>query len=56
MLDCRAAQEVERLIFLSGLDIGFGWKARDALKLDRAELLDSMRELEPLYRLCRAAA
>lgn len=37
-----------------GIDIGFGWNIRDALKLDRAELLDAFRELEPIYRIVRA--
>jgi hypothetical protein len=27
---------------------------RDALRLDRAELLDAYRELEPVYRIVRA--
>jgi uncharacterized protein YktB (UPF0637 family) len=39
-----------------GIDIGFGWKGKAALKLDRAELLDGYRELEPLYRICRSAS
>ncbi len=39
-----------------GIDVGFGWTARDALNLDRAEVLDAFRELEPLYRLIRSAA
>jgi uncharacterized protein YktB (UPF0637 family) len=33
------------------LDVGFGWKVRDSLRLDRAELLEAWCELEPLYRL-----
>lgn len=37
-----------------GLDIGFGWPRGEALRLDRAELLDAFRELEPIYRLLRA--
>jgi uncharacterized protein YktB (UPF0637 family) len=37
-----------------GMDLGFGWSVRDALHLDRAELLDAYRELEPLYRIVRA--
>jgi uncharacterized protein YktB (UPF0637 family) len=37
-----------------GIDLGFGWKVRDALRLDRAELLDAYRELEPLYRTVRS--
>jgi uncharacterized protein YktB (UPF0637 family) len=37
-----------------GLDLGFGWSVRDALRLDRAELLDAYRELEPVYRIVRA--
>lgn len=39
-----------------GIDIGFGWKTRAALRLDRGELLDAYRELEPVYRICRSAA
>ena len=34
-----------------GIDVGFGWTQADALRLDRAELLDAFRELEPLYRI-----
>ena len=37
------------------IDVGFGWKVRDALRLDREEVIDAFRELEPLYRLLRAA-
>jgi uncharacterized protein YktB (UPF0637 family) len=37
-----------------GIDLGFGWNVRQAIKLDRAELLDAFRELEPLYRVIRA--
>ena len=40
----------------SGIDVGFGWPVPDALKLDRAEVLDAFRELEPLYRVIRSAA
>ena len=29
---------------------------RDALKVDRAEVLDAFRELEPLYRVIRSVA
>src|SRR5580658_9833369 len=36
-----------------GIDLGFGWNVRQAIKLDRAELLDAFSELEPLYRLIR---
>jgi uncharacterized protein YktB (UPF0637 family) len=39
-----------------GIDLGFGWNVRDALRLDRAELLDAYRELEPVYRIVRAVA
>jgi len=39
-----------------GIDLGFGWPVRDALKVDRAEVLDAFRELEPLYRVLRSAA
>jgi uncharacterized protein YktB (UPF0637 family) len=37
-----------------GIDLGFRWNVKDALKLDRAEMFDAMRELEPLYRILRA--
>ena len=33
------------------IDVGFGWPVHEALKVDRAEVLDALRELEPLYRL-----
>jgi uncharacterized protein YktB (UPF0637 family) len=33
------------------IDVGFGWPVRDALTVDRAEVLDAFRELEPLYRM-----
>jgi uncharacterized protein YktB (UPF0637 family) len=36
------------------IDVGFGWNVGQAMKLDRAELLDAFRELEPLYRLMQA--
>jgi uncharacterized protein YktB (UPF0637 family) len=39
-----------------GIDLGFGWNGRDALRLDRAELLDAYRELEPIYRIVRSVA
>jgi len=39
-----------------GIDIGFGWPVRDALSVDRAEVLDAFRELEPLYRVLRSVA
>ncbi|MGH7948313.1 MAG: DUF1054 family protein [Candidatus Binataceae bacterium] len=36
-----------------GINVGFGWPVREALTLERAELLDAYRELVPLYRtLC----
>ena len=38
-----------------GIDVGFGWPVREALRLDRAEVVDAFRELEPLYRIFRAA-
>ncbi len=38
-----------------GIDVGFGWPVREALKVDRDELLEGFRELEPLYRACRSA-
>ena len=39
-----------------GIDVGFGWPVRDALTIDRAEVLDAFRELEPLYRVIRLVA
>ena len=36
-----------------GLDVGFGWNLRESLRLDRAELLDAFRELEPLFGILR---
>ena len=38
------------------LDVGFGWKVRDALHLERAELLEAFAELEPLYRILRSVS
>ncbi len=38
------------------LDVGFGWNARDAIHLERAELLEAFSELEPLYRILRSVA
>jgi len=39
-----------------GIDVGFGWPVRDALTVDRAEVLDAFRELGPLYRLILSAS
>jgi uncharacterized protein YktB (UPF0637 family) len=36
------------------IDVGFGWKVKEALRLDREEVIDAFRELEPLYRVLRA--
>ncbi len=38
------------------LDVGFGWPVADAVRLDRAELIDAFSELEPLYRIVRSVA
>ena len=38
-----------------GIDVGFGWPVREALGVDRDEILEGFRELEPLYRACRRA-
>jgi uncharacterized protein YktB (UPF0637 family) len=38
------------------IDVGFGWSVAQALKTDRAEILDAFRELEPLYRILRSVA
>jgi uncharacterized protein YktB (UPF0637 family) len=32
------------------IDVGFGWLVHDALRIDRAEVLDAFGELAPLYR------
>ena len=32
------------------IDVGFGWRMHDALRIDRAEVLDAFSELAPLYR------
>lgn len=37
-----------------GIDVGFGWPVKEALRLDREELIDAFRELEPLYRVLRS--
>ena len=39
-----------------GIDVGFGWRVHDAIRLDRAELLDAFAELEPLYRVLRSVS
>jgi uncharacterized protein YktB (UPF0637 family) len=39
-----------------GIDVGFGWLVRDALTIDRAEVLDAFRELQPLYRVVQSVA
>jgi uncharacterized protein YktB (UPF0637 family) len=46
------AQSLEKKT--GGIDIGFGWSSREALRLDREEVLDAFRELESLYRVLRA--
>lgn len=38
-----------------GIDVGVGWPIREALRVDREEVLEGFRELEPLYRACRSA-
>ena len=38
------------------MDVGFGWPIKDAMRLEREELIDAFRELEPLYRVFRALA
>ncbi len=37
-----------------GIDLGFGWPLPEATRLDRAEVIDAFRELEPLYRILRS--
>jgi uncharacterized protein YktB (UPF0637 family) len=36
-----------------GIDVGFGWGVKETLRLDREEVVDAFRELEPLYRVLR---
>lgn len=38
-----------------GIDLGVGWPIREAIRLDRDELMEAFRELEPVYRACRSA-
>jgi Protein of unknown function (DUF1054) len=33
------------------IDLGFGWTVREALRLERGEMIEAFRELEPLYRV-----
>ncbi|MGH7779347.1 MAG: DUF1054 family protein [Candidatus Binataceae bacterium] len=37
-----------------GIDAGFGWPVREAVHLDRAEIIDAFGELEPIYRILRS--
>jgi hypothetical protein len=39
-----------------GIDVGFGWKVKEAMRLDREEVIDAFRELEPLYSVLRTVA
>lgn len=39
-----------------GIDVGVGWPLREALKVEREEVLEGFRELMPLYQACRSAA
>ena len=39
-----------------GVDLGFGWNVQESLRLDRAEMIEAFRELEPIYRVFRAVA
>jgi uncharacterized protein YktB (UPF0637 family) len=38
------------------IDVGFGWPVRDALTVDRAEVIDAFRELGPLYHVILSVA
>lgn len=59
------AQPADRALFNSladalasrsgAIDVGFGWPVREALRLERTDLIDAFRELEPLYRLLRGS-
>jgi uncharacterized protein YktB (UPF0637 family) len=37
-----------------GIDLGFGWPVREALRIDRAEVIDAFGEIEPIYRILRS--
>ncbi len=51
------SEVAQRLTKKTGaLDVGFGWSVDEALRVDRAEVLEAFRELEPLYRILRSAA
>jgi uncharacterized protein YktB (UPF0637 family) len=39
-----------------GIDVGFGWSVKESLRLEREELIDAFRELEPLYRVLRSVS
>jgi uncharacterized protein YktB (UPF0637 family) len=39
-----------------GMDLGIGWSVQESVRLDRAELLDAFRELDPIYRTLREAS
>ncbi len=61
-----AARPADRALFASmaetlarktgAIDVGFGWPIPEALRLDRADLIDAFRELEPLYRILRGGS
>jgi len=38
-----------------GIDIGFGWSAKDSVRLEQEEMCEAFAELAPLYRFCRSA-
>ena len=38
------------------IDLGFGWTVREALRLERGEMIEAFRELAPLYQTLRAGA
>jgi uncharacterized protein YktB (UPF0637 family) len=33
------------------IDLGFGWTVREALRMERGEVIEAFKELEPLYRV-----
>jgi len=37
------------------IDAGFGWPVREAVRIDRAEVIDAFGELESVYRILRSA-
>jgi uncharacterized protein YktB (UPF0637 family) len=60
------AEPADRTLFASladtlarktgAIDVGFGWPIQDAVRMDRADVIDAFREMEPLYRILGSVA